>query len=76
MLINVKLISAYISRLYLPSASSSTTKMKRDFKNKYTVSPRYCVHGTFGSPKRGIRITKNEKGIQGGSLPEFHSLHR
>ncbi|RYQ94766.1 hypothetical protein Ahy_B08g089694 [Arachis hypogaea] len=33
--------------------------------------PRYCVHGTFGSPKGGIRITENRKEIQGGSLPDY-----
>ncbi|KAL4305601.1 hypothetical protein AHAS_Ahas16G0094600 [Arachis hypogaea] len=37
--------------------------------------PRYCVHGTFGSPKGGIRITENKKGIQGGSLPEKRKCH-
>ncbi|QHO47520.1 uncharacterized protein DS421_6g196960 [Arachis hypogaea] len=33
--------------------------------------PRYCEHGTFRSPKGGIHIPENEKGIQGGSLPEL-----
>ncbi|RYR61633.1 hypothetical protein Ahy_A04g018820 [Arachis hypogaea] len=30
------------NELYLPCASSSTRKMIKGFKNKYTVSPRYC----------------------------------
>ncbi|RYQ82434.1 hypothetical protein Ahy_B10g101022 [Arachis hypogaea] len=59
--------------LYLPSASSSTTKMKRDFKNKYTVSPPpdiVCMalsdhpNGEFVSPK-----TKKEFRVE--AYPSF-----
>ncbi|RYQ85561.1 hypothetical protein Ahy_B10g105133 [Arachis hypogaea] len=60
------------NELYLPFASSSTRKMKRGFKNKYTVSPPDIVcmalsdhpNGEFVSPK-----TKKEFRVE--AYPSF-----
>ncbi|XP_072078173.1 serine/threonine-protein phosphatase 7 long form homolog [Arachis hypogaea] len=53
-------VMQWTNRLYLPCATSSTGKMIKGFKNKYTVCPRYCEHGPFEAPKGGIHITKNQ----------------
>ncbi|KAL4299463.1 hypothetical protein AHAS_Ahas17G0103400 [Arachis hypogaea] len=71
MLINVKLILAYISRLYLPSASSSTTKMKRGLKNKYTVSPPILCAWNFRITQTGNSYHRKRKRNSGWKPTRF-----